>query len=96
MEIVERRPRPSTTEQVVINNRRDRRQMSELMLGIVGHNAMGLQRGLKVLRRYLLFLLALEVDRKALSASMNATLVSIVWATSLVSPDTPNPVVLAA
>jgi hypothetical protein len=70
--------------------------MSELMLGIVGHNAMGLQRGLKVLRRYLLFLLALEVDRKALSASTNATLVSIVWATSLVSPDTPNPVVLAA
>jgi hypothetical protein len=50
------------TVQGLVDNRCDRRVMSELMLRILGHNAMGLQRGPKVIRRYLLFRPALKVD----------------------------------
>jgi hypothetical protein len=50
------------TVQMVLNNRCDRRVMSELTLDILGHNAMGLQRSPEVIRRYFLFHPALEVD----------------------------------
>ena len=72
------------TVQMVVYNRHDRRVASELILVILGHNVIGLSRGPKALRRYLMFHLALEVDEPG-EASMKGNVLELVLFSSFVS-----------
>jgi hypothetical protein len=50
------------TVQMVVDDRRNRRVVAELVRGIFGHDALGLERGQKELRQDVLLILGLEFD----------------------------------
>jgi hypothetical protein len=56
------------TVQMIVDDRRNRRVMAELMRGIVGHDALGLERGPKELYRDVPLIIVLEDDKSGLAS----------------------------